>query len=67
MQGPTVEVEFLDPIVIPTLSVIGNPVEAWHCANCGSLVVDRERHADWHYGIAAGRPFGVTPPGFGPR
>lgn len=38
------------------------------CLSCGALVFGRpncERHADFHFGLAAGRPWGATPPGFG--
>lgn len=35
-----------------------------NCRLCGALVIDADQHADYHFALAAGRPFGVTPPGF---
>jgi len=46
---------------------MGGVAMACTCLLCGSLVFSRpncERHADFHFALAAGRPFGVMPPGF---
>jgi hypothetical protein len=66
LLGPRVEVEFDRRFEMPDLGS-GQPLTVHHCRNCGSLVGDVERHTDWHYGIAAGRPWGAgPPPGFTP-
>jgi len=59
-HGPRVEVTFGDPITFRTGEVGTMPLVV--CENCGTLVAHEERHADWHYGIAAGRPWGAGPP-----
>jgi hypothetical protein len=62
VRGPRVEVDF-EPLDDGSHYVVrGRLLELHLCLNCGSTVLDVERHADWHYGIAAGRPWGSGPP-----
>ena len=63
--GVRVEVEFINPILLANVTPIGNPFEAYTCATCGTLVVDTNRHTDFHYAIAA-RIGDGPPPGFRP-
>lgn len=64
MHGPRVEVEF-ESLNGPEFIVRDRRFTLHLCLNCGCPALDIERHADWHYGIAAGRPWGAgAPPGF---
>ena len=61
--GAVVEIAFGEPMEL--LVKNGDDIEPLvvrPCQRCASIVVNADDHADFHYALAAGRPFGDGPP-----